>query len=74
MDMSFFNKVIQLVFWAITAGGFIYGVVSGMNLAKAIKHRASADQEEATYGIGVAIVICLIGLGGATFFPAIPTF
>lgn len=74
MDMSFFTRTIELVFWAITAGGFIYGVISGLNMAKAIKARNSADQEDSTYGLGVAIIIVLIGLAGAAYFPDIPSF
>lgn len=74
MDTSFFDKVIDLVFWAVFAGGFLYGVVQALGLAKAIKNKVSADQEDSTYGLGVAIIICLIGAGGAVFFPNIPTF
>lgn len=74
MDTSFFNNIITLVFWAITAGGFIYVIISAMSLAKAVKAKNSADQEESTYGVGSGFIIVLIGLGGAKYFPTLPTF
>ena len=72
--MEFFNKVIELVFWAIAAGGFIYMVIGGMSLSKAIKAKNAADQEDATYGLGAGFIVLLIGLGCAVYFPAVTYF
>lgn len=74
MDTTFFTKLIDFFFWAITAGGFLYGVQNGRLLAKSIKNKNSVDQDEATDGIAVAIMIVVIGACGAAFFPAIPQF
>lgn len=72
--MDFFNIAIKLFFWVVMAGSFLYGVLQAMALAKSLKNRNAADQEDSTYGIGVAAIIFLIGMSGAAFFPAIPTF
>lgn len=74
MDTSFFTKLIEFFFWAIAAGGFLYGVQNGRLLAKSIKNKNSVDQDEATDGIAVAIILVVIGIGGGAFFPAIPSF
>lgn len=72
--MEFFSKVIDLIFWGCAVGGFLYMVIGGMSLAKAIKAKNAADQEDATYGIGAGAIIFAIGTFGVAFFPAMPSF